>query len=293
MHVVRTWNACVTGTYAKAWLIEHFTMACNAAADCLRLEVLELWNLGTLIDSARGDLVFLENAAEVFVTSKWMPINLLAMFVKGDQKIRWFYSVISMASLFRWLDHDGLLEETTKKMNTTTAKGKRLYKFMQEYFLKAMQIPHHPDFSAAERLTDYAQHIFSPETAQRRLEACLEYHDLQPRNIPDIDPNTDRYSQNAHRTELAIACDAGLRWSAYLLLKRKFFAQFYKECVAYKERIGDGKKRVRTENAHQGWLERTEKWKGQRARKLVVGWKVLWFLEETGWLEWVESWGDQ
>ena len=50
--------------------------------------------------------------------------------------------------------------------------------------------------------------------------------------------------------------------------------------------------RVRTERAHQVWLENEYKLKNNQARTLVIGWRVLGFLDEGRYARWVrEGWG--
>lgn len=49
--------------------------------------------------------------------------------------------------------------------------------------------------------------------------------------------------------------------------------------------------RVRTEHAHQGWLEREYEFRSSRAKMLVVAWRELGFLDEGRYLDWVRAGG--
>lgn len=49
--------------------------------------------------------------------------------------------------------------------------------------------------------------------------------------------------------------------------------------------------RARTDHAHQKWLEEVYDWAPNRAKKLVIAWKVLGLLDEKRYLPWIRKGG--
>lgn len=48
---------------------------------------------------------------------------------------------------------------------------------------------------------------------------------------------------------------------------------------------------MRTNHAHQKYLEEVYEWTSTRAKKLVVGWKTLGLLDEKSFLKWTKKGG--
>ncbi|TKA77903.1 hypothetical protein B0A55_03347 [Friedmanniomyces simplex] len=286
----------------KKWL--YFCSAELAASGNLRMETQDLH----LLDQTKpAHLVLLESAAD-FDGDPRRPIAILALFSKDDSSVRWFYTLLHCGELLRLLGQKACLAEEGIALHPQGKQHRTLFVFLQQAFTQAIEIPHHPDFLAAQQLTDYCPSIADPETALTRLSQALSTITHAPVLLtPSSIPPADRYSPHLPLPERQLAHLLSLPSSAYLLLKRRFFHDFWSDLLAKRERIGDRRKKVRTEAAHEAWLvsyeglvqprggkekEKAErKLKGKEAKRLVVGWRVLGFLEEKRFLGWLKGGG--
>ena len=157
-----------------------------------------------------------------------------------------------------WLDEladTGCITEIVASFKPRTVKHDRLFIFLRQTFEDAMNIPHHPDYLRCEQMTDWSAPIMNPQDALQRLEKHEQYYThRKAAKGPELDLEDDRYLVDLHPAERIIAADVKIRCSKYLLIKRQFFKAFWDEMVKQKKKIGDGRKRVRTEAAHETWL---------------------------------------
>ena len=233
------------------------------------------------------DSIYLERHPEILG-------SILAVSVPQDPNLRLFNTILPIAPLLRHLRQNNCLKETAKSIPPRSKHHPRLFHFLTQTFLTSTTPPHHPDYTAAQQITDYCPSILEPSTAFSRLESNETLYFATSGVSEPLDLSQDRYTHTLHPAESSLAGDLKLACSAYLLLKRKFFQAFWKECVAHKGRISgtaEGGSRVRSEHAHEVWVVEETKWKVSRARRLVVGWRVLGFLDERRFLPWLREGG--
>ncbi|KAK5740542.1 hypothetical protein LTR17_004579 [Elasticomyces elasticus] len=292
----------VTCTVITKWL--EF---CNNEATApltLRLEDQKV----NLIDQNKPAHLVVLNEAAHFDGDPRRPVVVLAVLIKGDNKIRWYYSDHPSEEVLRALDNKKCLVSSTSTVEVKPGKEKhkRLFVFLRQAFEQAIKIPEHPDFIAAMILTDYSPSITDPDDALDRVINTIKSHQTLHSNKTTT-PHLDRYATYLHPAEEHLCSLVSLSSSAYLLLKRKFFHAFWREVLADYEKIGMGRRKVRTELAHENWLVGYEgltakdnskggaigerRLKGREARKLIVGWRVMGLLEETRFLEWAKGGG--
>ncbi|RMY93336.1 hypothetical protein D0862_09242 [Hortaea werneckii] len=288
LHIIPTANAVALCLHTKQWLLDQFRHPDLSAPNILRVDSQNLHELGRM---SKGylvivqDSIYLDQHPEILGT-------ILAVSVPKDPNLRLFYTILPIAHLLRHLSHNNCLKETAKSISLRSKHHTRLFHFLTETFLASTTPPHHPDYIAAEQITDYCPSIIDPTTAFSRLESNETLYFATSGISEPLDLSKDRYTHILHPAESSLAADLKLACSAYLLLKRKFFQAFWKECIAHKGRIGgDGNSRVRTEHAHEVWLVEEMKWKVGRARRLVLGWRILGFLEERRFLPWLREGG--
>ncbi|KAK3659760.1 hypothetical protein LTR56_001124 [Elasticomyces elasticus] len=262
-----------------------------------------------LIDQKKpAHLVVLNDAAH-FDGEPRRPVVVLAVLIKGDSKIRWYYSDHPSDEVLVALNNKKCLTspiDSAIEVKPGRKKHNKLFIFLRQAFEQAIKIPEHPDFVAAMILTDYSPFITDPDDALERVISTIKSHQTLNSNKTTT-PHLDRYATYLHRAEEHLCSLVSLSSSAYLLLKRKFFHAFWREVLADYEKIGMGRRKVRTELAHENWLVGYEaltakdnskggaigerRLKGREARKLIVGWRVMGLLEETRFLEWAKGGG--
>ncbi|KAK5701920.1 hypothetical protein LTR97_004738 [Elasticomyces elasticus] len=280
---------------------------CNREATALLTLRLEDQKANLIDQKKPAHLVVLNDAAH-FDGEPRRPVVVLAVLIKGDSKIRWYYSDHPSDEVLKALDNKKCLASSTATVEVKPGreKHKRLFVFLRQAFEQAIKIPEHPDFIAAMILTDYSPSITDPDDALDQVISTIKSHQTLNSNKTTT-PHLDRYATYLHPAEQHLCCLVSLSSSAYLLLKRKFFHAFWREVLGDYEKIGMGRRKVRTELAHENWLVGYEgltatdnskggaigerRLKGREARKLIVGWRVMGLLEETRFLEWAKGGG--
>lgn len=294
----------------KRWLLNEFKKPENAAPGILRMECqdLHLIPLRSPRQREKGTLVLLDNAVFIQHGEARVAVSVLALFMPHDSKVRWFYCATSSfaPALLELAQKDmvtlrgELRPWKTKNRNENGEKEMeryaRLYTFLSQEFSNAIKKPEHADFLAAQLLGDYSLDIAEAEEGQA-LKKLLEDEVLYPeasRHIPanflahppathnrkkqkeeeeeGINPSTDRYLLHLCPAEREIAIGIlRIPCSKYLLVKRQFFQDFWREIVKRSERVGNRRMRVRTEVQHEGWFEECLGWKARGAgdRKYV------------------------
>lgn len=265
------------------------------APGVLRIEGQDLHSLDS-IGHPEGSFVLLEDAAHLDGEAR-KPITVIAVLVKGDPNVRWFYNMLPPRPMLDALVHAGCLTRMPgTALQPGTDKHRRMFVYLREAFLKAVSIPDHPDYLAAQQITDYCPDMRDPDTACARLEASEKVYQIDNGKSRPLDLAEDRYTSELHPAESSLAAHLGLRCSAYLLVKRKHFHQYWKEILQFRDKIGQGRLKVRTEHAHEGWLVDSLDVDGVRirsgmAKRLVLAWRLLGFLDERMLLPWLRAGG--
>lgn len=128
------------------------------------------------------------------------------------------------------------------------------------------------------KITDYSPDIASPETSLRRIEACESLY-VSVKDTPH-DLSDDRYIFELEPAERELASQVQVSCAEYLVIKRNFFKDWYTEVYRSDKKIKDGDM-VRTNYAHEQWLEKVYEWTVRRSRRLLAGWKVLGLLDQS------------
>ncbi|EME49712.1 hypothetical protein DOTSEDRAFT_76930 [Dothistroma septosporum NZE10] len=303
-------GTCVT---VKGWLETNLGSNIDTALQIVRMEK---QNLHLIADpGASGTLILLDHAAYMPIGDGSTPVSIMALLIPQDKYIRFFYSILPFTPLLHTLgdtlDNDGqpfisfkravgAYTESTHSVSDGPDRHCRLFFLIRETFERALRVPEHPDFINAESLTDYAPEISDPDTALHRLESdqfllkeypsSLDKIDLEQRTKDgvEITASDDRYVELLHPAERELAFQMELKASAYLLIKRNFFAAYYTEIQRIDKKPGQ---RVRTEYASQQWLEREYGWVNRKAKRLAVGWRLLGLLDESRVMPWISEGG--
>ncbi|KAK3673963.1 hypothetical protein LTR78_006165 [Recurvomyces mirabilis] len=287
IHIFRVTQPLIACLKLKECLVETFVAEGLPPRDLLRLDTQELH----LLDPSQpAHMVLLVDAVHVDGNPR-KPVSLAAIISKNDSHIRWFYTILSASAFLRKLEAFSCMQSRPKALEAHTQPHGSLYVLLREAFLKAVEHAHHPDHLAAHALTDYSPSISDPDTALARLEGSKDLYFSHNGKSEHLDLEHDRYLLAIEPAERFIASDLKLPCSAYLLLKRRFFQAFWRDLVACKEKIGNGRSKVRTEHAHEAWLVNEGGVKAMVGRRLVVAWRVLGLLEEKRFLPWLKAGG--
>ncbi|KAK5123536.1 hypothetical protein LTR85_002574 [Meristemomyces frigidus] len=292
IHILPCLRPVSTCFEIKRWMVGQFANNSFGLPGILRIEG---QNLDSLDKGKAGTLVLLEDAAHLDGEPRY-PVTIMAVLVKGDAGVRWFYNLLPPHTMLNALAQTGVITTKGTVVDCGTEKHRRLFVYLRETFLKAVTIPEHPDYLAAQQMTDYCPDMLDPDTAYDRLEGNETLYFANNGNSEPLDLADDRYTHELHPAESSIASDLKLRCSAYLLLKRRFFHHFWREIVQFKEKIGVGRSRVRSEHAHEVWLVESSdvtgvKLKSSKAKRLVIAWRILGFLDERKFLPWLKAGG--
>jgi hypothetical protein len=302
---------CNTCIEIKKWLLRSLPNELRHGNRALQMVTLKL---SELQPETKGSLVLLEDAARL-ARPDGMRISILALILPGDEDIRWFYTVNTVSPLLTDLTERGFItapmsrdptpdhrvwehvktgEQSVRRRIVDGQEQKegpdhhcRLYNFFSRAFLAAIAIPHHPEFVEALKFTDYSPEMVDPDTALQRLQADeVSAHSKDGKDLSD-----DRYLLELHPAEREISSLIHLHCAGYILMKRKFFFEFYIEMMHTTKDVEGRRQRVRSDRAHQQWLERTYEWRSSRAKRCVDGWKVLGLLDERKMFAWIRNGG--
>ncbi|KAI7239286.1 hypothetical protein KC352_g14856 [Hortaea werneckii] len=260
LYVIPTENVAALCLHTKQWLLDQFRNPELSAPNILRVDSQNLHELPWM---SRGHLVVVEDSIYLDHHPEILG-SILAVSVPKDPNLRLFYTILPIGPLLRHLRQNNCLNKTAKSIPSHSKHHARLFHFLTQTFLTSITPPHHPDYIAAQQITDYCPSILDPSTAFSRLESNETLYFATAGVSEPLDLSQDRYTHTLHPAESSLAADLKLACSAYLLLKRKFFQAFWKECVAHKGRISgtaEGGSRVRSEHAHEVWLVEETKWK--------------------------------
>ncbi|KAK4636091.1 putative proteasome subunit alpha type-3 [Fulvia fulva] len=306
---------CIT---IKSWLETNLGSNIDTTLHIVRMEKQYLHLMSER--HAPGTLVLLDHAAYIPANDGDVPVTILALVMEQDKYVRFFYSILPFTPLLHVLEDTsndsgqpfisfkksvGAYTESKHRVTDEGGENRpdrhcRLFVFFRETFERALKVPDHPDFVSAEAMTDYAPDIKDPDTALARLESdetlwkecpsALDKIDMEERTEDGvtITPSDDRYIALLHPAERELAFQMELKASAYLLIKRNFFATFYTEIQRNEKKPG---KPLRSDHASSQWLEREYGWVNRKARRLVVGWRILGLLDESRVMQWINEGG--
>ncbi|KAK4506910.1 hypothetical protein PRZ48_000643 [Zasmidium cellare] len=290
--------------FAKRWLLSQYNSAFYGGPEILRMEKQEVekvkhWEEGTLL--------LLEHACWIEGQEGKVPVRIMALVMPKDPRVRFWYSAIaSFKGLLLRLDEEGFIHPKRTFEPKIDKHHRRLYVWMRDAFMEAMEVPHHPDYlnaitvrslppdpsnnlaNAPTQLTDYSPPIAHPSTSLRAIESCEPLYTST--KDPPLDLSTDRYIHALAPPEREIASQVQLTCSAYLLVKRNFFQAWWVDVYRSDKKVKDGEN-VRTNYAHEQWLEKMYEWSRSRCKRLVAGWRVLGLLEQGRLVPWVLSGG--
>lgn len=192
----------------------------------------------------------------------------MALVMPKDSHVRFWYSVSSYNSLLVILKGKGYIEplktlevrpnhlmfDPKRSLGPTDLRPDhhcRVYVWLREVFLRALEVPHSADYLNAMSLTNFAPDIVDPDTAIKRLDNNEHLYST----LPGRDMTDDRYLLELEPPERAIASMCDLKCAEYLLIKHTFFREFYWEVMRSEKKIGGEEKRerVRSDTAHQQW----------------------------------------
>lgn len=229
----------LTCLHIKDWLIQSFNNPHLAAPGIVRIE---RQKLESIADRENAWMLMAEDAAVMHTDflgkeKSGLPVTILAIILPHDEKIRWFYTILSPSPVLQRLDNHNLIQ-LARFFNPGSNHHTRLTTFISSAFTAATAIPHHPDFLAAESITDYSPPILNPATALQRLEQNEHlYFAIRNSEASTRDLSNDRYLLCLHEAEREVASLANLRCAEYLLLKRGVFRVFWEEVYRSEKKI--------------------------------------------------------
>lgn len=145
-----------------------------------------------------------------------------------DHRIRFFYSIESSSQILQELADLGMITMLAS-WESGSRNHQRLMTFFREQFVKAVEIPEHPDYINALLMEDCAVDIRDPDTAfDRLLGNEFLYHQKD-----GIDLSDDRYLLKLPPVERYIASLVELHCAEYLHVKRNFFKELYVVSLAH------------------------------------------------------------
>ncbi|KAI6973611.1 hypothetical protein KC318_g9134, partial [Hortaea werneckii] len=167
LYIIPTANAVALCLHTKQWLLDQFRRPELSAPNILRVDSQNLHELGRM---SRGHLVIVQDSIYLDEHPKILE-TILAVSVPKDPNLRLFYTILPIAPLLRHLSHNNCLKETAKSIPPGSKHHTRLFHFLTETFLTSTTPPHHPDYTAAEQITDYCPSILDSTIAFSRLES--------------------------------------------------------------------------------------------------------------------------
>lgn len=210
--------------------------------DLLRHEDQELNLTGP---PSKGIMTLLEGAA-TFSSSILIPISIIALHLPNNTRFHFFWTPHSPSPLLTDLTLQGLIgppqvyTEGTPRYSSSGAplppRRHTLYTLLKQNFLVATSYPDAPAFRDASLLSDMCPRVRNPSDAHRRIEAEDNLHPAKSTRA-DKDLGDDRYILELEPAERSLACLVELCCSEYLLLKRRYFKAFSRECVTLSSKI--------------------------------------------------------
>lgn len=191
-------------------------------------------------------MTLLEGAASLKESVVSIPISILALHSPTNTRFHFFWTPFSPSVLLTDLAVDGLIgpkaltEETHRYPPTGTSLPPRhhtLYTMLKENFRLTTTYPDSDSFHLASQMSDTCPRIRNPTDAHRRIEAEDALHSTNNAAGDGKDLVDDRYIFELAPAERALASLVYMCCADYLLLKRKYFKAFSRECALLSQKI--------------------------------------------------------
>lgn len=265
--LLSTANALAVCMHIKSWLLRQHDEPAYSSPGILRMEYLALekierGNEGWVLFAP--EIAKLENKG---AKEEGLRVSIVAVLIKGDSRVRWFYTLPPPVRLLEHLDYHKLirLRDVLEPADASQQRFRRLHVWLRECFARAIKFPDSPDWLHAQGISDFCPSILDPDTAVSRLqeESWIYWNTPKPEEslLPpaapqdapsgkerakdistlttrDFDPSDDRYLHDLHPAERELASLARLKCAEYLFLKRNFFRAFWEE-VYRSDKIAD------------------------------------------------------
>lgn len=194
IHLFSTHNPASVCIHTKDWLFKCFDNGAYGAAGIVRMEGTKLEEI-----DGTGSEGWVLMAEDVACLSKkgGPPVSVLAVLVPGCQRVRWFYTVLSLGSLLQRFDTHGLLT-LRRSFQAGTPRHRRFFVFLREEFAAATSVPHSADFVNAETMTDCCPEILDKDSALQRLEKNEQLYFANKNPNAGLDISDDRYLLHLH-----------------------------------------------------------------------------------------------
>ena len=178
------------------------------------------------------------------------PISVLSLYIPGDMHMRYFWTLMSPASLLTELTRRGLLGPAvqipyydnpparSKTGHVLASRHHMLFECIAENFRKATTFPDSPEYHTASLISDVCPSIIDPATARQRVEAEHDLHvSSRVTSTNGKDLSDDRYIFELHEAERALASLVHACCAEYLLIKRQYFKAFSRDTVLHAEKV--------------------------------------------------------
>lgn len=189
-------------------LFELSSHPAAVAPGVLRLENLELERIDL---KQKAWLLVLEQGCRITSPSYNMngsrPVDIMALFIKGDPCVRWFYSVVSISPLLLSLRQKDFVR-LAKVFDPGSRGHQRLFAFVRAHSLHVVTIPHSQAWIQAVAMQDYCVEIVQPGGALARVRELKEWKGVKPPIARRKEE--DRYASELEPVEREIARDMGL-----------------------------------------------------------------------------------
>ena len=234
--LLSTAQAAWTCMHVKDWLLQSFGRQELFAPGIVRMESLELHLMPKEAKKAGGKGGWMLLAKDICCHQE-RPVTVIAVLVPGDQRVRWFYTILPVGPLLTRLDNGNLLSNP-KEIQPGTHRHRRFTTYIREEFLHAVTIPHSPDYKNAEAITDCCPEIIDPSTALQRLEQNETLYFAHKNQLEaGSDISEDRYLLLLHPAEREAASVAHFKCAEYLLVKRNYFKAFFEEIYRSEKKL--------------------------------------------------------
>lgn len=211
--------------------------------DLSRLDDQEFNLIGPL---TKCTMTLLEGAASLKESAVSIPISILALHASTNTHFHFFWTPFSPSvlltdlAIYGLIEPEALTEEPHRYSPTETQLPPRhhtLYTMLKENFRLATTYPDSDSFRTASQMSDTCPRIRNPTDAHRRIEAEDAMHSTNNAAGDGKDLVDDRYIFELAPAERALASLVYMCCAEYLLLKRKYFKSFSRDCVLLSQKI--------------------------------------------------------
>jgi hypothetical protein len=212
----------------------------------VRIEDQKLDSLGA---RRKGHLHLFESAA-MLDGNPATPISVMSLYIPGDTRMRYFWTLLSPVKIITELTRRGILgpaveipyyDNPPARSRTglvLPSRHHRLFSCTAENFLRATTFPHSPEYHTASLISDVCPSIIDSATARERIESANDLHvSSHEFSTESKDLSDDRYILELHEAERALASLVHACCAEYLLIKRQYFKAFSRDAVLHAEKV--------------------------------------------------------